>query len=121
MDAPDFSDAGAEARTVSGVHLEQHRRAAAVARVALSGDGGDDVLLAHAWPYLLLFAEARKYYWAMAAGSRPCVELQGRLAGSRMGIRSGIQNRFRKKSETKKFPEWINQIFEKRLNCARAI
>lgn len=113
-DAPDFPMPEPRHEPFQAFHLEQHRRAAAVARVALSGDGGDDVLLAHAWPYLRYLLRRGNIIGAMAA-------VAGHVWNTRtlpvlgLGIRSGIQNRFRKKSETKKFPEWINQDFEKRL------
>ena len=97
------------------LQVEKHRRAAAEARVALSGDGGDDVLLGQAWPYLRNLLKRARYF--KAAGS-----VLGHVWNKRslpvlgLGIRSGIQNRIGRQDSRETFPEWILPEFEKRLS-----
>ena len=113
-DAPDFPMPEPRHEPLLAFHLEQHRRAAAVARVALSGDGGDDVLAAHAWPYLRYSLRQGNIVEAVAA-------IAGHVWNTRklpvlgLGIRSRIASRLRPGRKPEKFPEWINEDFEKRL------
>jgi asparagine synthase (glutamine-hydrolysing) len=113
-DAADFPMPEPRHELYLAFHLEQHRRAAAVARVALSGDGGDDVLVAHAWPYLRHLLRRGNIIGATTAVAGH-VWTTGRLPVLGLGIRSRIQNRFGGGREPEKFPEWLNPDFEKRL------
>ena len=97
------------------LHVEKHRRAAAKARVALSGDGGDDVLLGQAWPYLRHWMKRRRFFKAAGAVLSHVWNTRS-LPVLGLGIRSGIQNRFGRRPSHKLFPEWILPEFEKRLN-----
>jgi asparagine synthase (glutamine-hydrolysing) len=97
------------------LHIEKHRRVGAKARVALSGDGGDDVLLGQAWPYLRHMLKKGRFLEAAGAvlshiWNRRSLPVLG------LGIRSGIQNRFGRSGAHELFPEWILPEFEKRLN-----
>jgi len=97
------------------VHAEKHRRAATKARVALSGDGGDDVLLGQAWPYLRnLLKQGR----VLLAASRVLGHVWNKrsLPVLGLGIRSAIQKRIGRRASRETFPQWILPEFEKRLN-----
>ncbi|HWZ98162.1 MAG TPA: asparagine synthase-related protein [Candidatus Dormibacteraeota bacterium] len=97
------------------LHVERHSKAAANARVALSGDGGDDVLLGQGWPYLRYLLSKGKWISAFGAVGRH-IWNNGTLPVLGLGIRSRIQNRFGGRNEPEPFPEWIAEDFEKRLN-----
>jgi asparagine synthase (glutamine-hydrolysing) len=81
----------------------------------LSGDGGDDVLLGRAWPYLRHLLKEGK--WITAVGA-----VVGHIWNTRrlpvlgLGIRSGIRNRFGERSARVAFPEWCRDEFVNRLN-----
>jgi len=97
------------------LHVACHRAAAQRGRVMLSGDGGDDVLLGQAWPYLRKLLS--KGNWLTAIGG-----VVGHIWNTRrlpvlgLGIRAGIRNRFGESSARLSFPEWCRDEFVKRLN-----
>jgi asparagine synthase (glutamine-hydrolysing) len=96
------------------LHVESRRKAALSARVALSGDGGDDVLLGQAWPYLRLLMKQGR--WRSAAGEIVRhVWNTGTLPVLGLGIRSRIQNRFAGGATPESFPLWVADDFENRL------
>lgn len=97
------------------LQIEKHRRAAAKARVALSGDGGDDVLLGHAWPYLRDLLRKGRLFKAAGNVIKHILSKHS-LPVLGLGIRSGIQNRIGRRSQRELFPDWILPEFEKRLN-----
>jgi len=97
------------------LHVEYHRMAAKRARVALSGDGGDDVLLGQAWPYLRRLLKKGKWITAIGAVSSHIWNTR-RLPALGLGIRSGIRNRFGGRFEREPFPEWCREEFVQRLN-----
>src|SRR5882762_10659420 len=97
------------------LHVERHRAAAKLARVALSGDGGDDVLLGQAGPYLKQLLKKGK--WGSAIGAVAShIWNTGRLPVLGLGIRSGIRNRFGYGATPERFPEWCKEDFVKRLS-----
>ncbi len=97
------------------LHVEHRRAAAKRARVALSGDGGDDVLLGQAGPYLKQLL--KKGRWVSAVGAVAShIWNTGRLPVLGLGIRSGIRNRFGDGARPEPFPEWCREDFVKRLN-----
>ena len=95
--------------------LEQHRKAAAVARVALTGYGGDDVLLGQAWPFLRHMLRSGRLVPVLGA-------LIGHVWKTRtlpvlgLGIRSRIRNRLGRDRRDEQFPEWIRTDFENKLD-----
>lgn len=97
------------------LQVEKHRRAATKARVALSGDGGDDVLLGQAWPYLKSLLKRGRF---LRAGGALLNHLwsERKLPVLGLGIRSGIQNRIGRQPSRETFPQWILPDFEKRLS-----
>jgi len=97
------------------LHVESYRKAAVVARVALSGDGGDDILLGKAWPYLRSLLNNGRWGAAASAIARHIWSTQG-LPALGLGIRSEIRNRLGISTETEPFPEWISDDFAARLN-----
>jgi asparagine synthase (glutamine-hydrolysing) len=97
------------------LHVESYRRAATASRVALSGDGGDDVLLGQAWPYLRSLLRKGKLFSAIGVLASHVWNTRT-LPVLGLGIRSRIRNRFGVPTLTESFPEWIAGDFERRLN-----
>lgn len=97
------------------LHVVRHRAAEKLARVALSGDGGDDVLLGQAWPYLRQLLKKGEWITAIAAVSSHIWNTR-RLPVLGLGIRSGIRNRFGDHSRQETFPDWCSEEFVRRLN-----
>ena len=97
------------------LHVEHYKRASSQARVALSGDGGDDILLGQAWPYLrYLF---RKGQFAAAAGTfAKYLWNSGDLPTLGLGIRSRIKRRFGQGPDGEAYPDWLSLDCEKKLN-----
>lgn len=97
------------------LNVEGYRRASKIARVALTGNGGDDILQSEAGPYLRMLLKQGKIVGAARA-------LLGHLFGRKrlpnlgLGIRSRIRNRFGRGLESDPLPEWIRNDFGKRLN-----
>jgi len=112
---PDFPVPEPRHEPFLAFHLDQHRRAAALARVALSGDGGDDVLLGQAWPYLRHLLKKGKLFSA-AGAMVGHVWMRRTLPVLGLGIRSRIRKGFGIAKESEQFPEWIKPDFEKRLH-----
>jgi asparagine synthase (glutamine-hydrolysing) len=96
------------------LHVESYRKASVVARVALSGDGGDDILLGKAWPYLRSLLNNGRWGAAASALARHIWSTQG-LPALGLGIRSKIRNRLGISANTEPFPEWISEDFAARL------
>jgi len=97
------------------LQVEKHRRAAAKTRVTLSGDGGDDVLLGQAWPFLgNLLKRGRLFKPAGAVLNHIWSKKSLPVLG--LGILSGIKNRTSGGTSHETFPQWILPEFEKRLN-----
>jgi len=97
------------------MHVAGYRMADKIARVVLTGNGGDDVLQGQAWPYLSKRMGLGKLVRAMWALLEQMMETR-RLPYLGLGIRSRIRNQFRGGSEGEPFPEWIRDDFGKRLN-----
>ncbi len=114
-DAPGFPMPEPQNEPFQALHVECYRAAAATARVALTGNGGDDVLLGQAWPYLRGLLRGGQWLDALQA-------LVGHIWNTRsvpilgLGIRSGIRNRFGGGIEQESYPEWIAEEFSRRMN-----
>lgn len=89
----------------------QFRRIAAHANVVLSGDGGDDVQIGQAWPYLT-------YLWQQHQWDRLAYDfgayflMHGRMPPLRAGLRRKIRRLFRADSRFSDYPSWLNEDFE---------
>ena len=85
------------------------------ARVALSGDGGDDVLSGQSWPYL-------KYLYGRGAWAEILRRFCGYLGshGRFPPLRGGFRKRLRiwagAKDETQQLPSWLDEEFAKRVD-----
>jgi len=97
------------------LHVACHRAVAQRARVILSGDGGDDVLLGQAWPYLRKLLSKGNWHTAIGAVVSHIWNTR-RLPVLGLGIRSGIRNRFGDGAMPEPFPEWCREDFVKRLS-----
>jgi asparagine synthase (glutamine-hydrolysing) len=96
------------------LHVESYRKAAVGGPVALSGDGGDDILLGQAWPYLRSLLDSGKWGVAASAVSRHIWNTRS-LPALGLGIRSALQKRLGGGSEPEPFPAWITDSFVARL------
>jgi asparagine synthase (glutamine-hydrolysing) len=114
-DAPGFPMPEPRHEPFQALHVACHRAAAQRARVMLSGDGGDDVLLGQAWPYLRHLFQQGKWITAIGAVASHIWNTR-RLPVLGLGIRSGIRNRFGERSLPAPFPEWCRDEFVNRLN-----
>jgi len=113
-DAPGFPLPEPKHEPFQVLHVERHRRASEIARVALSGDGGDDILLGQAGPYLLNQLKKGRPITAIA-------ELASLIWNTRklpvlgLGIRSGILGRFGQRPDKLTLPDWLRPDFVTRL------
>jgi asparagine synthase (glutamine-hydrolysing) len=114
-DAPDFPMPEPRHEPFQALHVRSYQVAMGRARVALSGYGGDDVLLGQAWPYLRLLIRKGRLFTAIGAAASHMWKTRT-LPVLGLGIRSRIWNRFRAPLSLEPFPEWIASEFEKRLN-----
>ena len=114
-DAPDFPMPEPRHEPFLAFYLEDYRKAAMAARVALTGYGGDDVLLGHAWPYLRYLSKKGRFV-AAARGLLGHVWNTRTLPVLGLGIRSRIQNHFGRGQKPEQYPQWIKPDFEKMLN-----
>jgi asparagine synthase (glutamine-hydrolysing) len=98
------------------LHVEKYRRVAqSGACVVLSGDGGDDILLGQAGPYLLNLLRHGKFVSAAAQLTRH-IWNTGNLPVLGLGIRSGISARFGRKTSDEMAPAWLCPEFVERLD-----
>jgi asparagine synthase (glutamine-hydrolysing) len=85
------------------------------ANVVLSGDGGDDVLIGQAWPYLVHLLQNREwkdfardfggYFWT-----------HKNIPPLRGGFRTKLRKLLGQESQYEEYPTWLNPEFESRAN-----
>ena len=115
-DAPGFPLPEPKHEPFQALHVEKYRRVAqSGARVVLSGDGGDDVLLGQAGPYLLKLLKHGRFVHAAAQLTRQ-IWNTGKLPVLGLGIRSGISARFGGQRSDARVPVWLRPNFVERLN-----
>jgi asparagine synthase (glutamine-hydrolysing) len=91
------------------------RKIAAHSKVVLSGDGGDEILMGRAWPYLRWLWNSGD--WAAIISDFGGYLLRhGRLPPLRGGFRARIVRIFRSEKILEPYPEWLNPEFESRAN-----
>jgi asparagine synthase (glutamine-hydrolysing) len=97
------------------LHMELYGLAAAGARVALTGDGGDVLLTGQARNYLWYLL--RRGNWGRAvSGLSKYILTNRRLPPLRTGIRGKLRRWLGQKDFEPVFPEWIQPQFEKELH-----
>jgi asparagine synthase (glutamine-hydrolysing) len=95
------------------LQVQQYRWTAARARVALTGDGGDDVLLAPAWAYLKYLVSQNQ--WGSVVKSFGGYFLRhGRIPPLRAGIRARVQKWMGKQEAPPEYPQWLADGFERK-------
>lgn len=115
-DAPGFLLPEPKHEPFQALHVEKYRRVAERgARVVVSGDGGDDVLLGQAGPYLLNLLKHGRFVSAAAQLTRQ-VWHTGKLPVLGLGIRSGISARFGRQDRDENLPVWFHANAVERLN-----
>lgn len=99
------------------LHVQHYRELAAHARVALTGDGGDDVMTGRAWPHLV--------YLLRRDGIAAILKIFGgyalrhaRLPPLRVGLRTRLRRWMGHREELLEFPPWLEPSFEKEF-CLR--
>lgn len=91
----------------------QYRRIAEHSNVVLSGDGGDDVLIGQAWPYLVhLFKRGEWTRWAGEFGGYAW--RHKRLPPMHGGFRTRMRRLLWRDQEDMQYPMWLNENFEAR-------
>ncbi len=84
------------------------------ARVVLGGEGGDNVLIGQAWPYLLYLKKRGK--WSRIARTFGGFFLtHGKFPPLRGGFRTRLRNLLKGKGEDQGYPTWIVEEFERRV------
>lgn len=94
------------------VAQEHYRRIAGHSSVALSGDGGDDVLTGQSWPYLVhMWNSGHRMEIVRILGSY--LLTHGALPPLRAGIKARLRRLGGRVDEWADYPEWLNPEFEK--------
>jgi asparagine synthase (glutamine-hydrolysing) len=97
------------------LHLEHYRQLASRARVALSGDGGDDILTGRGWPYFVYLLK-RGRLGTLAGAFGGYVLRHGRLPPLRAGIRTRLRRWMGRADEFSDYPDWLEPRFEQELH-----
>jgi len=99
------------------LYIEQNRRIARHAHVALNGYGGDGVLTGQAWPYLVDLFRRLRFPTAIKVFCGYLFE-NGRIPPLRGGFRSRWRRWTRRIDLMAEYPEWLAPEFEKQV-CLR--
>jgi asparagine synthase (glutamine-hydrolysing) len=97
------------------LHVEHYRQVARRARVALSGDGGDDIMTGRGWPYLVYLLKQGRL-GSMARSFGGYVLRHGSLPPLRAGIRTRLRRWMGRQEETLGYPNWLEPSFERELH-----
>jgi asparagine synthase (glutamine-hydrolysing) len=97
------------------LHHEHYRQVAKQGRVALSGDGGDDIMTGRAWPYLLyLVRRVRLIRGARDFGGY--MIRRRRLPPLHAGIRTQLRRWLGRVDAPLDYPKWLEPSFEQELH-----
>ncbi|GAC1635739.1 MAG: lasso peptide isopeptide bond-forming cyclase [Candidatus Acidiferrum sp.] len=113
-DPPNFATPEPIHEPFQALHVQRHRQAAHAGRVALSGDGGDDVLLGQAGPYARNLLRQGHIVTVALELVRQIWNTK-KLPTLGLGIRSGISARFGSGRLKEKLPDWLLPGFVARL------
>jgi asparagine synthase (glutamine-hydrolysing) len=91
------------------------QRIASHARVVLSGDGGDDVLIGRAWPYFLYLQE-RGDWFGIARTFGGYFWAHGKIPPLRGGFRTRLRRLLIGQDDRQSYPTWIAEDFERRAH-----
>jgi asparagine synthase (glutamine-hydrolysing) len=97
------------------LHVEHYRQVAQRASVALSGDGGDDILTGRAWPYLLYLLK-RGRLGTIAGAFGGYFLRHGTLPPLRAGIRARLWRWVGRTDVTPDYPKWLEPSFEREMH-----
>jgi len=92
--------------------LELCRHVSAFTRVALSGDGGDDVLTGQAWPHLKYLVRKGRF-GTLAKAFGGYVLKTGRIPPLHGAFRTRLKRWIGRRDATEGYPQWLNSDFEK--------
>lgn len=113
-DAEDFPLPEPQHEPLLAFSVDFCRRAAKHARVGLSGDGGDDVLLGHGGTYLRNLLKQGKLGQA-AKDFGGYIATQKQFPVLRFGFRARLKRWIRGEAPVREFPEWIREVDKERL------
>jgi asparagine synthase (glutamine-hydrolysing) len=92
--------------------FDQYREAAQHARVALTGNGGDDILLGNAWPYLRNLLSRFRFAEVVQSFGTYFVR-HGMLPPMRAGIRTRLRRWIGIRGGEEIYPPWLNPKYER--------
>jgi len=96
------------------LHVEHYRELATHARVALTGDGGDDVLTGRAWPHLLHLLR-RGRFGSLAGAFGGYLLRHGTFPPLRTGIRGRLRQWLGHADASSLYPSWLEPGFERQF------
>jgi asparagine synthase (glutamine-hydrolysing) len=92
--------------------MELCRHVSAYTQVALSGDGGDDVLTGQGWPHLKYLLRTGQF-GDIASAFGGYLLSHGRIPPLHGGFRTRLKRLIRRTDAMESYPAWLNADFEK--------
>jgi asparagine synthase (glutamine-hydrolysing) len=112
---PNFQTAEPSCEPFQASHLELYRRASLLARVALSGDGGDVILTGQGRSYFGYLLRQLRLGTLMSSFAGYLLTHR-RLPALRMGIRARVRGLLGHKETEIAYPPWLDPRFERKLD-----
>jgi asparagine synthase (glutamine-hydrolysing) len=97
------------------LHHEHYRQVARQGRVALSGDGGDDIMAGRAWPYLLYLVRRVRLLRA-ARDFGGYIIRRRRLPPLHAGLQTRLRRWVGRVDAPPDYPKWLEPSFEQELH-----